>query len=187
MAGYHNQGDAKVYWIAHNNTKDIQSGAIEPGARVDTGYAFLEICNTEREFNQRMNSLEMDYPAAVAVWREQERLKDPVALLADERWKKETGGITLPSGAAIQTDREAQSQISATIAAIDLGIVAAPVAWKAKTGWLELTRDELVAVAAAVADHVNKCFRTEAAVLAQLGADPTLDVKTAFEAAYGAL
>ena len=112
---------------------------------------------------------------------------DPYAILSDLRWQRETGGITLPDGTEISTTRESQSLIIGTVLGIQTGLITGPVAWKAESGWVNLTGPEIIAMAAAVAQHVQKCFAAERAtsvMLETLENNPTLDIEAAFNAAF---
>jgi hypothetical protein len=132
-------------------------------------------------------ALARDYPRALADWLETLRLRDPVAKLADHRWRYETAGLELPGGQRIQTTRESQAQITAVVNSLQMGLIAEPVTYKLDSGWADLSADHVTAVAQAVGAHVKACFRAERTVAAQLEAleDPTnADVTGLFEAAY---
>lgn len=116
---------------------------------------------------------------------------DLAALLADHRWQKETGGVTLPDGRVIQTTREAQAQVSSTFAALSAGLVQS-VEWKAEGGWVSVTLAQFAPIAGLVVDHVRRCFVAERVVGGQIEAAKTLDdlaaikLADAFAAAYAA-
>ena len=115
---------------------------------------------------------------------------DPYEVLSDLRWRRETGGITLPDGTEISTTRESQSLIIGTVLGIQTSLITGPVAWKAESGWVNLTGPEIIAMAAAVAQHVQKCFAAERAtsvMLETLENNPTLDIEAAFNAAFAAV
>lgn len=57
------------------------------------------------------------------------------AALADYRWQRETGGLTLADGSRVLTTREAQSQISNAVQSISSGLITDPVTWKLASGW----------------------------------------------------
>jgi hypothetical protein len=109
-------------------------------------------------------------------------LGDPRARLADIRWRRETGGVTLPNGAAISTTREAQSQITAAVTSLQTGMIDAPVDWKTESGWASLDSDTVMMVGAAVGRHVQRCFRAERIVCEAL--TEGMDLEAAFDAAY---
>lgn len=78
----------------------------------------------------------------------------------DLRWQKETGGIVI-AGVPVATDdrsktlilgRRAQAQSDPDMT----------FRWKAASGeWVELTGAQIIAIADAVADHVQACFDRE--------------------------
>jgi hypothetical protein len=94
---------------------------------------------------------------------------DQAALLSlNAAWRlaRETGGLTLPDGTEVATDRESQMLIAgaARLAEVD----GAPVHVKARSGWAVLDAAGVHAVALAVARHVRAAFATEAAVAAAI-------------------
>ena len=175
-----------TYWIAHSSDQ-ILSDLLAAGESVSTGLDYLETYDSPLVQQQRLAALAQNYDVAVAQWRETLRLQDPVAHLADYRWQKETGGLTLTTGPRIRTDRISQSQMTSTLTALAENMVPEPIQWKAESGWVSWTRLQLKAAATEVASHVSKCFQAEETVALQLPTDPTLDVEAAFDAAYAAL
>ena len=109
---------------------------------------------------------------------------DPYAVLSDLRWQRETGGLTLPDGTIVSTTRESQSLIIGTVLGIQTGLITGPVPWKANSGWVDMNGPEIIALGAAVAQHVQRCFAAERAVSVALDLDPLLDLAAAFDAAY---
>lgn len=173
----------QTFWIAHNPT-ELKSGTLKPGERISTGLDYLETHESALVQRQRLAALAHDYPRALAEWLQLERLRDPRARLADYRWQRETGGMTLPDGTVILTTREAQSQITSTVLSLSIGAATPPIRWKAESGWVSLGTEELGFVAAAVSLHVKLCFQAEEVVELQLRQDPSINVITAFDAAY---
>lgn len=78
------------------------------------------------------------------------------------RWQVETGGIVLPNGVRIHTGKDDQDRITSTIAGM-AGADIGSVDFKAATGWITLTLDELQAMRSAIARHVQACFSAERA------------------------
>lgn len=76
------------------------------------------------------------------------------------RWQHETGGITLPSGVRVNTGVADQNRIASVIANAQLAGVQS-VDFKAASGWVTVTVQELQAAAAAIALHVQACFTAE--------------------------
>jgi len=88
------------------------------------------------------------------------------AYLADARWRAETGGLTLPDGTVIKTDRESQALLTAAAfsAMVDPETT---IMWKGTNGWIALTPQEVLQIAGLVRQHVQACFSREH-VLAEL-------------------
>lgn len=89
--------------------------------------------------------------------------------LAEHRWQIETGGVELPSGARILTDRESQAQLTSAYQSLTMPFVDS-VDWKAAEGWVIVTETELRPIAQAVARHVQGCFKAERQVSEQIEA-----------------
>ena len=116
--------------------------------------------------------LYLDGETVIAVYPVIEKTKEQVALelaeaktakiaeLAEARWEQETGGLTLPTGAVIKTDRESQGLLTAAavMAKFDPTMT---VEWKAATGWIDLDADTVIQLAGAVREHVQKAFSKE--------------------------
>ena len=95
--------------------------------------------------------------------------RDMIHALADHRWKIETGGVTLPDGARILTDRESQAQLTSAYQSLSMPFVES-IDWKAADGWVTVTEAELRPIAQAVAQHVQACFKAERQVSEQIDA-----------------
>lgn len=110
------------------------------------------------------------------------------AALAEYRWQQETGGLDLPGGGRVHTDRTSQAMINGAYSSLAQGFVSA-VEFKGESGWMTLDLSAVTAIAQAVAGHVQACFAAEKAVAAQIEAegDPaSFDVQAAFDAAMQA-
>ena len=98
---------------------------------------------------------------------------DPTAIelkryAADARWQKETGGMTLPSGARIATDTAAQTKIAAAKDAFDNGTLTGTISFKTDSGFTDADAATVTAVYAAVVTHVQGCYVTERSVCGQI-------------------
>lgn len=83
------------------------------------------------------------------------------AQAAAARYDKETGGLALPNGTTIRTDRESQAQLSAAYNSLKNGLIQS-TPWKAGEGvWVPVTLVEIEPIAQAVANHVANCFAAE--------------------------
>jgi hypothetical protein len=107
------------------------------------------------------------------------------AYAAAARYAKETGGITV-SGVAMPTDRETQAQLSGAYAYVQ-ATPAATIQWKLANGsFASLTAAEIIAIATAVAAHVQACFAAEATVVAEIAAG-TMTTKAQIDSAFAAV
>ena len=89
--------------------------------------------------------------------QERARLKAAVTAI---RWDIETGGIALPGDLRINTARSDQDAITRVLVnAQAAGITS--VRFKAASGWVELSLDQLRQIANAVALHVQGCYDAE--------------------------
>lgn len=85
---------------------------------------------------------------------------------AARRWRVQQGGTV----SGLPTDDASRAAVAQAIQSIDLGIVAEPVRWKTASGFQSLTRAQLVAMAQAMAAHVQAAFDAEAAVGVEIDA-----------------
>lgn len=96
------------------------------------------------------------------------------AELASHRFDFETGGLRLPNGLQIRTDRESQAQLGNAYTILKGGLIP-DTDWKALNGWQVVTLAEIEPIAKAVAAHVRGCFRGERAVEQMIDAATTLE------------
>ena len=83
-----------------------------------------------------------------------------LAELKAYRRTKEEAGINL-NGVGIATDRESQAMIGNAVAGLRLKPGVSTVNWKAENGTFVLDLATLEAIAGAVFDHVQACFKAE--------------------------
>ena len=89
------------------------------------------------------------------------------AEIANARWHAETSGVN-----GIRTDRESQALITgAALKAMQDS--AYSCRWKTESGFVELTAPQILAIADAVREHVQRCFDREAELLALVEAATT--------------
>lgn len=110
---------------------------------------------------------------------------DPVVHLAAYRWEKENGGVVV-GGLPVLTDQFTRTNlIGARIRAMEDPSYS--VQWKTPAGFFVLGAATIIAVADAVADHVQKCFGAEAAVLANIESySDAAAIEGAFDGFYNA-
>jgi hypothetical protein len=99
--------------------------------------------------------------------------------LADYRYEKEVGGVTV-SSVPVNTDRETQSKLIAVriLAKEDVNY---SVDWKGTDGFVTLNAATIIAIADAVATYVQACFSREKVLSAAINAaqDPaSVDITT---------
>lgn len=103
-------------------------------------------------------------PGEIAALRPVPALADAraakLAELANLRWRRETGGLTL-NGVTVATDEKSQSKLHAarTRAKENANYT---VNWKTVGGFATLDATQIIAIADAVGDHVRECFDNEA-------------------------
>ncbi len=96
------------------------------------------------------------------------------ALIAARRFLAETGGAVV-KGLAVNTERDSQSLLTdvAFAASLDPDY---RIKWKTASGFVELTGDQVIALATAVRAHVQACFNREAELLSAV-ADGSITVE----------
>ena len=79
-----------------------------------------------------------------------------------KRWDVMTGGVTLPGGISVGTTIDDQNRVTSVIANAQLAGVES-MDFKAQSGWVTLSLDQVRGIAAAVALHVHACYSAERA------------------------
>jgi len=79
-----------------------------------------------------------------------------------KRWDVMTGGVTLPGGISVDTTIDDQNRITSVIANAQMAGVES-MDFKAQSGWVTLSLDQVRGIAAAVALHVHACYAAERA------------------------
>lgn len=112
---------------------------------------------------------------AVVPWSDEEieaakaeRRAEMAQQIADRRWQAEVAGIDV-GGMHIDTGRDSQALITgATVQAmLDPNY---SLRWKTVAGFVDLTAEQIIAVATAARGHVQACFNREAELLDALAA-----------------
>ena len=80
--------------------------------------------------------------------------------LAASRYNREVGGVMLPTGAQIKTDRESQSLIASALLRAQRN-PALLIDWKGENGWVKLDKASVEEIADVVGNHVQSCFTAE--------------------------
>lgn len=84
---------------------------------------------------------------------------DKLLALAAKRWAVETGGILI-NGAKIHTDIDTQTKISGALQLVNR-VPETLIDWKAATGWIQLSKEDVEAIADRVGQHIQACFSRE--------------------------
>ena len=139
-------------------------------------YELLEVTTIPHDFQGR------HYTYSDGTWTRTEtgleiakqKAKERLAAL---RFKKETGSLTLTSGAVINTERDSQALVTGayTASTINPDIV---INWKGETGWIQIGATEIRAIANAVTAHVQACFTREKELSELIDIDPETDITT---------
>lgn len=88
--------------------------------------------------------------------------------LANARWEVEVGGLILPNGVEVKTDRESQALLTgAALAALQDPEYS--LNWKGSNGWVTLTAADVLGIANAVRAHVQWCFDREKSLVDLVG------------------
>ena len=179
---------AKVdtHWIAYG--PGIARGRLDPGATISTGKEVLEVFTDTGAFAARLVEIEADLDAALRVARALPTT--PLDVLAHHRWTREVGGFRMPNGINVRTDPATQNKLGNFTGQYLAGNVPERIEWKTPDGFLQLMREQVVEIAAAVTAHVTLCFALERriaeemAALEQAGELDGFDPVAAFDAAY---
>ncbi len=107
------------------------------------------------------------------------------AYAAARRYAIETGGITLPNGSQISTDRDSQALITGAWNYVQ-NSGATSVSFKTVSGFVTMDTATLKTVALAVGDHVQKCFAAEGSIDAGIAAE-TITTMAEVDAAFVAI
>ena len=106
--------------------------------------------------------------------------RQKMAELSAARFRLETGGITLPGGVRIATDRDSQGMLSGALITVQRK-PAALIDWKGEDGWSQINKAAIEAIADAVSTHVQACFSAERAQSEALAALTEFDAVVAFD------
>lgn len=82
------------------------------------------------------------------------------AQITEMRWQVETGGVTLPNGIKVKSAKDDQDRITAVLVNMQVSGMTS-VDFKAASGWVTLTYEQVGGIAQAVALHVQSCFSME--------------------------
>lgn len=108
-----------------------------------------------------------------------------LAKVAEKRYMAEVGGIVLPDGSNIKTDRESQAQLSSAYTSLKNGLIAS-TPWKVANGtFVPVTLEMIEPIAQAVAGHVSACFGIEETKSGEVMALETVEAVMAYDTDAG--
>ncbi|MGU3665795.1 DUF4376 domain-containing protein [Methylobacterium sp. A49B] len=110
------------------------------------------------------------YPKGYAEKAAAAAIAELTAYAAAKRFAVETGGIVV-GGASVATDRDSQAMIGNAFAYVTAS-GAGSVRFKASSGWVTLSADQVKALALAVGAHVQAAFAAEDDLDAAINASP---------------
>lgn len=104
-----------------------------------------------------------------------EQVVDPRVLIAARRYQAETSGIVV-NGMPLDTGRDSQALVTgaALSAVIDSTY---SCQWKTSEGFINMSAQQIIALASAMRAHVQACFDREAALLDALDAGTYTDAQ----------
>lgn len=140
----------------------IHGSQIPPDAVVISEARYLEVIGNPQPGKIRSHDADglpilIDPPLHVST------ADDHRAAVAAERYKHETAGITL-QGMQIDTGRDSQALITGATVQAMLD-PAYSLRWKTPAGFVDMTAEQIIAVASAARAHVQACFDREADLL----------------------
>lgn len=100
-------------------------------------------------------------PVELAAFIESEKAKLKTEATS-KRYDFEVGGVALPDGTVIKTDRESQATITGALSFLNMNPTAT-IDWKSKGSWVTLGLAQITAISNAVGSHVQQAFNNEKA------------------------
>lgn len=142
-------------WARIENAAVVELTDIDPEGRFHPSMRWLP-CGADVQ----LGWLEQDGALAAAQVSLQDLASRLQAAATAQRWTVETGGLTLPGGVRIATGIEDQNRITSVVANAERSGVTV-VDFKGADGWRSVALQEVQAMAAAIALHVQACFTAE--------------------------
>ena len=143
-----------AWWPEENTEGELASGK-KWGAEVLTIDAARKVVKVARkQVNMTAAEKAARDELIAAQWADQ---------IAARRFEVETGGVTV-AGVKLNTERDSQSLLTgaAFAASLDPGY---HIKWKAATGFVDLTGEQILGIASQVRAFVQACFNREAELL----------------------
>ncbi|WP_412065113.1 DUF4376 domain-containing protein [Rhizobium sp. SYY.PMSO] len=178
-----------AFWLGRQQIYNVPDYWLALAAKITSG---LDTADKDAILDQLSNkeaalvSSAEDWPetpesllSVVAGWSPEPAPVDLYAYAASKRYAIETGGIVI-NGMSITTDRASQSMITGAYSYVQANPTVT-VKFKTAAGFVELTAEQMTAVANAVGAHVQASFAAEGEVTSQIVAG-TITAKAEIDA-----
>ncbi len=178
-----------AFWLGRQQIYNVPDYWLALAAKITSG---LDTADKDAILDQLSNkeaalvSSAEDWPetpesllTVVAGWSPEPAPVDLYAYAASKRYAIETGGIVI-NGMSITTDRASQSMITGAYSYVQANPTVT-VKFKTAAGFVELTAEQMTAVANAVGAHVQASFAAEGEVTSRIVAG-TITAKAEIDA-----
>lgn len=178
-----------AFWLGRQQIYNVPDYWLALAAKITSG---LDTADKDAILDQLSNkeaalvSSAEDWPetpesllSVVAGWSPEPAPVDLYAYAASKRYAIETGGIVI-NGMSITTDRASQSMITGAYSYVQANPTVT-VKFKTAAGFVELTAEQMTAVANAVGAHVQASFAAEGEVTSRIVAG-TITAKAEIDA-----
>ncbi len=178
-----------AFWLGRQQIYNVSDYWLALAAKITSG---LDTADKDAILDQLSNkeaalvSSAEDWPetpesllSVVAGWSPEPAPVDLYAYAASKRYAIETGGIVI-NGMSITTDRASQSMITGAYSYVQANPTVT-VKFKTAAGFVELTAEQMTAVANAVGAHVQASFAAEGEVTSRIVAG-TITAKAEIDA-----
>ncbi len=165
-----------AFWLGRQQIYNVPDYWLALAAKITSG---LDTADKDAILDQLSNkeaalvSSAEDWPetpesllSVVAGWSPEPAPVDLYAYAASKRYAIETGGIVI-NGMSITTDRASQSMITGAYSYVQANPTVT-VKFKTAAGFVELTAEQMTAVANAVGAHVQASFAAEGEVTSRI-------------------
>ncbi|MFT4002064.1 MAG: DUF4376 domain-containing protein [Rhizobium sp.] len=165
-----------AFWLGRQQIYNVPDYWLALAAKISSG---LDTADKDAILDQLSNkeaalvSSAEDWPetpesllSVVAGWSPEPAPVDLYAYAASKRYAIETGGIVI-NGMSITTDRASQSMITGAYSYVQANPTVT-VKFKTAAGFVELTAEQMTAVANAVGAHVQASFAAEGEVTSRI-------------------
>lgn len=166
-------------WVRLNNSDVVEVIDFNPVGKFHPSIVWTECDNNNVDQGWTTDGVnwfppEIETPADPVDDTEAQKLIKTQELAA-LRYEKEIGGIALPDGTQINTERDSQALINGAFSAslLNPDII---IDWKGENGWVQIDAEQITAIAQAVTMHVQACFTRERELSELIELDVNADI-----------